>query len=179
MDADSLDVLFTIFSHSTSDPFCAHLQTAPREIRKLLSEYPDILSYDGFSASTPKHGVFHDLPTIPGPPVFAKAHRLDPDKLVSTQANFLKMEKAGVSAIPPHCGPVLFTWCLNLMAPGNLGENSAAVSDFSTRIFCSKFFSKLDLQKGYFKIPMRPIHILRPPSSLPLDSLSSSASFLA
>ena len=37
-----------------------------------------------FSASTTKHGVFHDLPTFSGPRVFAKAHHLDPGKLASS-----------------------------------------------------------------------------------------------
>ena len=84
LDADSLDVLSAVSSPADSDLFCEHLQQAPREIRKLLSEYPDV------------HGVFHDLPTAPGPPVFAKACRLDPEKLASTKAEFLKMEKAGI-----------------------------------------------------------------------------------
>ena len=84
LDVDSLDVLSTLYSPSR-DQICAHLQTAPKEIRKLLSEYPDILSSDGFSASTPKLCVFHDLPMVPGPPVFTKACRLDPDKLASAQ----------------------------------------------------------------------------------------------
>ena len=48
-------------------------------------------SFDGFSASSPKHGVFHELPTIPGPTVFAKACHLNPDKLASAQTEFLKM----------------------------------------------------------------------------------------
>ena len=55
LDAVSLDVLSPVSSSYTLDPFCAHLQTAPREIRKLLSEYPDTPSSDDFSASTPKH----------------------------------------------------------------------------------------------------------------------------
>ena len=96
MDADSLDVLSALSSLAASDPFCAHLQQAPREIRKILSKYPDVLSSDSFLASTPKHGVSHDLPTTPGPPVFAKAPRLDPEKLASTKEEFLNMEKAGI-----------------------------------------------------------------------------------
>ena len=94
--ADSLDVLSAVSSSVASDPFYAHLQQAPREIRKLLSEYPDVLSSDSFLASTPKHGVFYDLTTAPGPQVFAKARRLDPQKLASAKAEFLKMEKAGI-----------------------------------------------------------------------------------
>ena len=78
-DADSLEVLSTVSSPSPLDTFCAHLQTAPREISKLLSEYPDVLSLDGFSASTLKHGVFRNFPMVPGSPVFVKACFLDPD----------------------------------------------------------------------------------------------------
>ena len=107
-----MDVLSPVSYPSTSDTFCAHLQTAPWEILKLLSECPDILSSHGFLASTPKHGVFHDHPTPPGPPVFAKAHHLDPDKLASAKAEFLKMEKAGIVcqssspwSIPLHIVP--------------------------------------------------------------------------
>ena len=59
-------------------------------------EYTVLLSSDGFSDSTPKHGVVYDLPTVPGPPVFAKARRLDPGKLASAKAKFLKMEKTGI-----------------------------------------------------------------------------------
>ena len=67
------------------DPFCAYLQTAPREIRQFLFEYPDVLSSDGFSASTLKHVVFHDLPTVTGP-----------RQALLHQAEFIKMEKAGI-----------------------------------------------------------------------------------
>ena len=52
----------------------------------MLAEYPVFLSSDGFTASNPKHGVFHDLPTVSGPPVFAKARHLDPEKLASAKA---------------------------------------------------------------------------------------------
>ena len=91
-DADSLDVLSAVSSSAASDSFCTYLQHAPREIQILLCT----LSSDGFWASTPKHEVFHDLPTAPGPPVFAKARCLDPEKLAFTKAEFLKMEKAGI-----------------------------------------------------------------------------------
>ena len=81
LDADSLDVLSTVSSPSATNPLCAHLQTVPGEIRKLLSEYLNILSSNGVSSSTPKHSVFHDLSMVSGLPVFSQAHRLDPDKL--------------------------------------------------------------------------------------------------
>ena len=49
-----------------------------------------------FYASTPKHGVFHNLSLAPGPPVFAKVCHLGPEKLASAKAEFLKMEKEGI-----------------------------------------------------------------------------------
>ena len=67
-EADSLDVLSADSSHSSSEPFCA-LRSTPLEIRRLLADYPDVLSSDGFTASNHMHGVFHDLPTVPDPPV--------------------------------------------------------------------------------------------------------------
>ena len=97
LDADSLVVLSTVSSPAVSDPFCTHLQQAPREIQKLLSKYPDVLSSNGCSASTPKNEVFYNLPTVPGPPVFAKACSLDPGKLASAKAEFLKIKKTGIA----------------------------------------------------------------------------------
>ncbi len=38
----------------------------------------------------------HHLLTQPGPPVFAKARRLDPEKLASAKQEFSAMEKAGI-----------------------------------------------------------------------------------
>ena len=84
-------------------------------IRSALTSQPLLRRSGNFSQSTlmssppmdfhPKHGVFHDLPTIPGPPVFAKASPLDPDKLAFAQAEFLKMEKAGIV----HCTSSLWS----------------------------------------------------------------------
>ena len=113
LDADSPDVLSAISSPAASDPFCAHLQQAPREIRKLLSEYPAILP----SASTPKHGVFHDLPIAHSPwsSSFAKACRLNPWKLATAKAEFLKIEKAGIflRSSSPCSGPTLPSCCFS------------------------------------------------------------------
>ena len=121
-----LDVLSTVSSPATSDVFCAHLQQAPREIWKLLTEYPDVLFFEGFSASTPKHVGFHELPTIPVPPVFAKAHCLDPGKLASAQGSFSRWRRPGLFEVLPLHGPALSTWFLNLMVPEGPVEMSAA-----------------------------------------------------
>ena len=46
--------------------------SAPHCIKKLLEDFPDVLSSDGFTASKPCYRVWHHLLTNPGPPVFAK-----------------------------------------------------------------------------------------------------------
>ena len=70
--------------------------SAPQHVRKLLEDFPDVLSSHGFAASKPCHGVRHHLLTNPGPPVFAKPQRLDPKKLAATKEKFSAMDKAGI-----------------------------------------------------------------------------------
>ena len=70
---------------------------APAEddvFRQLLARFPALLSPD-FSAPTMRHGVEHHLPTT-GPPVFARARRLDPTKLAVAKAEFSEMERMGI-----------------------------------------------------------------------------------
>ena len=55
------------------------------------------MSAKGFSSSKSKHQVLHTVPTVPGPPVFAKAQRLDAEKLESARKEFAAMEAAGVN----------------------------------------------------------------------------------
>ena len=169
------------------DPFCTHLQQAPSEIRNLLSEYPDVLSSDGFSASTRKHGVFHDLPTIPGPPVFAKAHQLDHGKLASAQAEFLKMEKARIvpSSSSPWSSPLHMvpkpdgTWrpCGNFCKLNTTTVPDRyplpTIADSSARISGSKFFLNSICRKDIFKLQCAPLTFQRLPIAHPLASTSS------
>ena len=69
--------------------------SAPQQVRKLLEDFPDVLSSDNFTDSKPRHGVSHHLLTNPGPPVFAKPQRLDPENLAAAKEEFSAMEKAG------------------------------------------------------------------------------------
>ena len=70
--------------------------SAPQCMQKLLQDFHDVLSLDGFTASKPRHGVCHHLLTNLGPPVYAKPRRLDPEKLSAAKAEFSAMEKAGI-----------------------------------------------------------------------------------
>ena len=88
-----------IYASPTTQPVFrrASFFSSPPQIQKLLSEFPDVLSSDGFTASKPQHGVCHHLLTNPGPPVYSKPCRLDPDKLSAAKEEFSAMEKAGIT----------------------------------------------------------------------------------
>jgi hypothetical protein len=66
-----------------------------------LADYPEVL-IPTFSSNVNKHGVEHHVPTK-GPPVFARARRLDAAKLAMARAEFEKMEAMGI--IRPWLSP--------------------------------------------------------------------------
>ena len=82
--------------------------SAPQAVQNLLKDFPDVLSSDRFSASKPCHGIKHHLWTQPGPLVFAKPWRLDPDKLAAAHKEFFAMEKAGIilRSLSPWSSPL-------------------------------------------------------------------------
>ena len=64
------------------------------DFHRLLAGFP-ALTQPTFSASAVKHGVEHHLATT-GPPVYARAMRLDPTKLAVAKAEFANMERLGI-----------------------------------------------------------------------------------
>ena len=56
------------------------------------------------------HGTRHHLLTNPGPLVFAKPRRLDPEKLAAAQEEFYTMEKKELFGDLPLPGPLLIIW---------------------------------------------------------------------
>ena len=87
--------LSSVPASKTSEIYAALLSTS-EEFRDLLAEYPDVIYSKGFSATFPKHPVYHSVPTTPGPPVFAKARRLDDERLESARKEFAAIEAAGI-----------------------------------------------------------------------------------
>ena len=90
------------------------LLSTSEEFRDLLAEYPDVISSKDFSASVPKHQVRHSVPTVPGLLVFAKARRLDAEKLESARKEFAAMEAAGEirHSNSPWASPLHMVWFL-------------------------------------------------------------------
>ena len=150
-------------------PTVAKLSTPP-EFQKLLSEFPAVTNKDGVRfAGSPAHGVRHHIVTK-GPPVFSKARQLDPAKLAAAKEEFAAMEQAGI--IRRADGP----WASPLhLVPKPDGSwrptgdyrrlNNATVPDryplpnirdFTANLHGRKVFSKIDLVKGYYQVPMHP-----------------------
>jgi hypothetical protein len=69
--------------------------SVPDDVKCLLQKFPFILC-TGNVMPTPIHGVEHPIHMGSHPPVFAKSHRLDPEKLEIAKAKFKRLESAGI-----------------------------------------------------------------------------------
>ena len=134
----------------------------------VVNEFPEITA-SSFSAPAPKHRVRHFIKTE-GPPVHHKARRLDPAKLAAAKAEFKRMEVAGIlrRSSSPWSSPLHLvpkpdgSWrpCgdyrrLNTVTvPDRYPVPN--IQDFTANLAGCKIFSKLDLIKGYYQVPMAP-----------------------
>jgi Reverse transcriptase (RNA-dependent DNA polymerase) len=120
-------------------------------------------------SSSPKHGVQHHIVTT-GQPVTAKFRRLDPVRLAAAKKEFSQMLAAGVIrrsssrwASPLHMVKKKDgTWrpCGNFRRLNLITAKDRYplpnMADLSARLEGCTIFSKLDLQKGYLQVPVRP-----------------------
>ena len=125
-----------------------------------LKQNPNIVS---------KHGIYHYISTS-GPPLHSRYRRLPPKKLEAAKAAFMEMEKMGIckKASSPWSSPLHMvpkpdgTWrpCgdyrrLNLQTkPDHYPLPN--IQDIMSLVHGAKIFSKLDLLKGYFQVPVNP-----------------------
>ncbi|XP_053734725.1 uncharacterized protein LOC128767052 [Synchiropus splendidus] len=135
--------------------------------QKLLTDFPS-LTTPAFSSSVAKHGVEHFIPTV-GPPVFARARRLDTAKLAIAKEEFATMERLGIVrrsnspwASPLHMVPKADgSWrpCGDFRRLNNVTAHDRYpiphIQDFSVRLAGMKVFSKIDLVRGYHQVPVR------------------------
>ena len=137
----------------------------------VIRDFPDVFNSElrQTPGVTAKHGIYHHIKTT-GPPAHQKFRRLPPDKLDIAKKYFAEMVKMGVcaKAASPWAAPLHMTpkpdgtWrpCgdyrnLNKQTePDHYGVPN--MTDLINSLHGAKVFSKLDLLKGYFQIPVWP-----------------------
>ena len=158
-----------------------HVAHATNPYYKLLdNKFPE-LSNPSFRVKEVDHGVFHYIPTE-GPPVQARARKLDPEKLAVAKAEIDKLVELGVCerGKSDWSSPLLVTtkpcnspctcesqkpcggWrvCGDYRRLNTLTTDDRYpvrnLQDFNSDLRGKTIFSKVDLLKGYHQIPVNP-----------------------
>ena len=144
------------------------IDTVQNDYTKLLGQFPE-LTRPTTKGEPVKHGITHKKVTK-GYPVFARPRRLSPDELVTARRDFNEMIKLGV--IEPSDSE--WSSALYMVPKKNrhwslcgdcrsLNAQTVAdrypiphIQDFTQRLAGSKVFSKIDLVRAYYQIPVEP-----------------------
>ena len=139
---------------------------ATDEWQQILDQFPAV-TQPFTVASAPSHGVEHVIETT-GRPCTARFRRLDPARLAAAKQEFKKMLAAGVIRRSSSCwsSPLHMVQkkCGGWRPCGDYRRLNAAtvedkyplpnMGDLSSRLDGCVIFSKLDLQKGYYQVPV-------------------------
>jgi hypothetical protein len=138
-------------------------------VEQLLAAFPEVVNVAKVLPSSVVHDVVHHIKTA-GPLIACKFRRLEGDKLEAARREFAAMEDEGIVqrstspwASPLHMVPKKDgTWrpCgdfrrLNLVTEPDVYPLPNML-DFADRLHDCKIFSKIDLRKGYWQVPVRP-----------------------
>ena len=157
----------------------------------LLREFPDVFKPELRQiAGTPaKHGIYHHIVTN-GRPTHAKFRRLNPQLLQDAKTAFADMEKMGIcqKASSPWASPLHMvkkpdgSWrpCgdyrrLNLVTePDHYPLPN--MQDLTGSLHGARIFSKMDLLKSYFQVPVHPDDVPKTAIITPFGSYTFSYS---
>lgn len=149
------------------------VEVADDDFAQMLAAFPEVIR-PTFCTASVKHGVEHHLPTH-GPPLHSRARRLPPDKLALAKAEFKKMEELGIIrrsqsqwASPLHMVAKASGGWRPWGDYRRLNEVTTPdrypvpnIQDFTANLTGAKFFSKIDLVRGYHHFPMHPDDIAK------------------
>ena len=140
-------------------------------IPEITAEFPAVFRSE--LAQDPKlpakHNVRHHIKTS-GPPIFSKFRRLSPEKLQVAKHCFRELEQQGIcqKSSSPWSSPLhmvskkdgTFRPCGDYRRLNNITEPDhyplPNIQDITSYLNGAKIFSKLDLTKGYYQVPLNP-----------------------
>lgn len=142
------------------------LLSSNQDYYDILKKYPDLLRPMSLKQPS-KHEVSHHIETT-GPPQFARARPLPPDKYKAAKEEFDRMTEMGI------CKPSMSAWASplhvvkkkdgGLRVCGDFRRLNAVtvpdrypiprIQDFTYQLKGMKIFSKLDMKMAYYKIPI-------------------------
>lgn len=143
-----------------------HVVSSDQVYHDILKQYPDVLRPMSLKEPS-KHDVIHHIETT-GPPLYARARPLPPEKYKAAKAEFERMLEMGI------CKPSNSPWASplhvvkkkdgGLRVCGDYRRLNAVtqpdrypiprIQDFTYQLHNKKIFSKLDLKMAYYWIPI-------------------------
>jgi hypothetical protein len=153
----------------------------PPDIAQLLFHFPSVPTPVSSRWPTPSHSTRHHIHTT-GPAISSHAHHLSPEQLLEAEKVFRERESLGII----RSFDSLRSSSLHMVPKPNgswwpCGDyrrlNSVTTADkypcliyriFQLSCIAPIFFSKIDLEKGYYQIPMNEADILKTAIITPL-----------
>ena len=143
----------------------------PDQISDVLAKFADIFSTDlaVLNKMAASHSAMHKIKTN-SPPLRSKFRRLSPDKLEIAKQVFSDLEKAGIcqKAPSPWASPLhmvkksdgSYRPCGDYRRLNTVTEPDhyplPNITDITNVLGGAKYFSKIDLTKGYHQVPISP-----------------------